>query len=420
MFSSLNRLRYEAAQYKKGLPSIAVLGITERCGLHCKMCRIWLDGDHDEGGELKTDQICRMIDELHDDLGIRRIRLIGGEPFIRGDTVQIIKHAKACGMHVNVVTDGTEITEERADQIVASQLDTIRFSLDGVGKVHERVRGKRDCYRKTAGSIHHIQEAKKRRRVSHPEVQIHSVITTINYDQVLPLWNETRTTFAPSRFLFGPLLEMTPEMVLESIWNEKQLLDDHYVPIGKSLQLSDEQRAVFDAHVRQISGEQESEVPRPLLNWLNRLCARRTRCPESNTLHINRAGYAKICSVYTNYSYGKYPETPVKQIWFSRKHADFMREINVGGSLPVCDEICGRTTRYYVGNPRQLARNLLLRAIPSPLASRGAQMFRFETPDVELKSRREVMEEVEDWRARQARQARPAAPARQANAAGEV
>ena len=412
MFSSFNRLRYEVAQYKQGLPSIAVLGITERCGLHCKMCRIWLDGDHDEGGELKTFQICRMIDELRDDLGIRRIRLIGGEPFFRGDIVQIITHAKARGIHVNVVTDGTEISEERADQVVASGLDTIRFSLDGVGEVHERVRGKRDCYRKTTDSIHRIQEAKKRRRVAHPEVQIHSVITRINYNQVLPLWNETQTTFAPSRFLFGPLLEMTPEMVLENVWNEKQLLDDHYIPIGKSLQLSDEQRAVFDSQVREISGKQESGVPRPLLDWLARLCAKRTQCPDSNTLHINRAGYVKVCSVYTNYSYGKYPETPVKQIWFSRKHADFMQRLNVGDSPPACDEICGQTARYFVGNPRQLARNLLLRAIPSPFASKRTEMFRFETPDMEFKSRSEVMEEVDAWRARRARQTTPTAPAR--------
>jgi MoaA/NifB/PqqE/SkfB family radical SAM enzyme len=371
------------------------------------MCRIWLDGDHDEGGELKTDQICRMIDELREDLGVRRIRLIGGEPFLRGDIVQIIRHAKARGIHVNVVTDGTEISEERADQVVASGLDTLRFSLDGVGEVHEKLRGKRGCYRKTADSIHHIQEAKKRRRVSHPEVQIYSVITKINYDQVLPLWNEAQTTFAPSRFLFGPLLEMTPDMVLESVWNEKQLLDGHYIPIGKTLQLSAKQRAVLDSHVRQISGQQESDVPRPLLNWLARLCVKRTQCPDSNTLHINRAGYVKLCSVYTNYSYGKYPETPVKQIWFSRKHADFMHKINAGGSLPLCDEICGQTTRYYVGNPRQLARNLLLRAVPSPFTSQKTEMFRFETPDVEFKSRSEVMEEVDAWRARQARQARP-------------
>ncbi len=399
MFTLFNRLRYEVVQYKKGLPSVAGFGITERCSLYCKMCRFWIDGNHDAEKELKTDQICDMIDELIEDLGVRRIRLVGGEPFLRGDTLQIVRHAKARGIHVNVVTDGFEITEELADQIVESGLDTIRFSLDGVGETHDKVRGKVGCYRRTVDSIRYIQEAKKRRSVSHPEVQIFSVITKINFDQVLPLWNESKTTLAPSRYLFGPVFEATPKMVEESIWNGKQLLDDHYIPIGKSLQLSDEQRGVFDSHVRQISGKQESQVLRTILNWLTRVFFNTTRCPDSNSIQIDMVGHVLFCSVFTNYSYGKYPETPVKRIWFSHKHAEFIRRINTGGSFSICDEICGRTTRYYVGNPRQLARNLLMRMIPSPLNSRKAKLFRFETPDVEIKSHNEVMEKVRAWRA---------------------
>jgi MoaA/NifB/PqqE/SkfB family radical SAM enzyme len=400
MLTLFNRLRYEVGQYKKGLPSVAALGITERCSLHCKMCRFWIDGNHDAENELKTDQICGMIDELIDDLGVRRIRLVGGEPFLREDTVYIVKHAVTRGIHVNVVTDGFEISEELADQIVESGLDTIRFSLDGVGTTHDKVRGKVGCYRRTADSIRYIQEAKKRRGVSHPEVQIFSVITKINYDQVLPLWNESTTTFSPSRYFFGPVLEITPEMVEESIWNEKQLSDNHYIPIGKSLQLSDEQRPVLDSHVQQVSSKQESEVPKKLLNWVTRLCINTTMCPETNSIHFDRVGRVLFCSIYTNYSYGKYPETPVKKIWFSRKHAEFMQKINTGGSLSICNEICGQTTRYYMGNPRQLARNLLLRIIRSPLNSGNTKLFQVETPDVEIMSHSEVMRKIDAWRDR--------------------
>ena len=412
MQTLFSRLRYEVAQYKKGLPSVAAFGITERCSLHCKMCRFWVDGNHDAENELKTDQICGMIDELIDDLGVRRLRLVGGEPFIREDTVRIIRHAKNRGMHVNVVTDGFEISEELADQIVASGLDTIRFSIDGVGEIHDKVRGKSGCYRRTADSIRYIQEAKKRRDTSYPEVQIFSVITEINYDQILPLWNKIKATFAPSRYLFGLLVEATPEMVEESIWNEKQLLDNHFIPIGKSLQLSDEQRAVFKSHMRQISGEQELEVSRKILNLLARLFFNKTKCPESNSIHIDPAGHVTFCSFYMNYSYGKYPETPVKHIWFSRRHAEFMHMINTGGSLSFCNAICGQITRYCVGTPKQLAKNLLLRMIRSPLNSRKNELFRFDIPDVEIKSRNEVMEKVEKWRARWAPSVKPTVQAR--------
>jgi hypothetical protein len=125
-----------------------------------------------------------------------------------------------------------------------------------------------------------------------------------------------------------------------------------------------------------------------------------TKCPESYSIHIDPVGHVTFCSFYINYSYGKYPETPVKHIWFSRKHAEFMQRINTRGSLSFCNEICGQTTRYYVGNPMQLARSLLLRMIRSPLNSRKTELFQLETPNVEIMSRSEVMKKVDAWRAK--------------------
>jgi hypothetical protein len=111
-------------------------------------------------------------------------------------------------------------------------------------------------------------------------------------------------------------------------------------------------------------------------------------------MHFDRVGCALFCSIYTNYSYGKYPENPVKDIWFSRTHAEFMKKTNTGGSLGVCNEICGQTARYFVGNPRQLARNLLLRITRSPLKSGSPRLFQYDTPNFEIKSRSEVIKKI--------------------------
>lgn len=71
-------------------------------------------------------------------------------------------------------------------------------------------------------------------------------------------------------------------------------------------------------------------MPGEFLNWLTRLFFNTTKCPESYSIHVDPAGHVTFCSFYTNYGYGKYPETPVKDIWFSRKHAEFMQKINTG------------------------------------------------------------------------------------------
>ncbi|MEZ4648828.1 MAG: radical SAM protein [Candidatus Eisenbacteria bacterium] len=237
MPSTLDRLWYEVRQYRRGLPTVASFDITERCLYHCKMCRFWIDGDHDESRELKADQICALIDELAEDLGVRRIRLLGGEPFLRPDVMDIVRHAKSRGIHVNVVSEGSLVDEAMAEEIVASGLDSIRFSVDGLGVTHDIVRGKPGAFADVARAIRSVQDAKMRLRSTTPEVQIFAVVSSLNFDQILPLYEACRSESAPIRFLFGPVWEATADEVVSSVWRGKQLADRHHLPIGKSLQL---------------------------------------------------------------------------------------------------------------------------------------------------------------------------------------
>jgi MoaA/NifB/PqqE/SkfB family radical SAM enzyme len=142
----LTAIGSEIRQYMRGLPTVASLGITERCKFHCKMCRFWLNVDHEPERELGTRDFINMIDELIDDLGVRRFRLMGGEPFMRSDAIDLIRHGKARGAKFSAVSDGSCIDAELGEEIVRSGLDSIRFSIDGIGKAHDRVRGVNGAY----------------------------------------------------------------------------------------------------------------------------------------------------------------------------------------------------------------------------------------------------------------------------------
>jgi len=365
------RLGYEVRQYKRGLPTVASFDITERCELHCKMCRFWLDGDHDEANELRTEEICSLVDELSGDLGVRRIRLLGGEPFLRPDALAIVRHAKSRGLHVNVVSEGSHVDEDRADEIVTSGLDSIRFSVDGVGARHDFVRGKRGAYELVSGAIRRVQDAKRRHSSKTPEVQVFAVISSLDYDQLLPLYEACRNEFAPARLLFGLVWEATPEEVLGSVWDGKQLADRHHLPIGSSLRLEGERLRIFEEQVARIHGKQETNIAARLLARVVQPLLQRDICPETNSFHVDPFGRVKLCSVYMNYAFGKYPESSVKKIWYSRKHRDFHLDLDENGFLPLCRSICAPVASYYVGAPRQLARNLLLRLVPSPFRTRN-------------------------------------------------
>lgn len=383
---TVKRLGYEIRQYKRGLPTVASFDITERCGLHCKMCRFWVDGNHDAASELSTAEIRGLIDGLVDDLGVRRIRLLGGEPFLRPDCLEIVRHAKSRGAHVNVVSEGSHVDEARAEEIVRSGLDSIRFSVDGVGSRHDLVRGKRGAYLEVTGAIRRVQEARRRLRSRTPEVQVFAVISSLNYDQLLPLHEACAGELAPARLLFGPVWEATVEEVRASVWKGRPLADRHHLPIGDSLQLGPEEARVFAEQVQAIAGRNETSTMTRLLARLVRPVLRREFCPETNSFHVDPFGRVKFCSVYMNYAFGKFPESSVKEIWYSRNHRDFHRDLATHGFLPLCRTVCGSVDRYYVGTPRQLLRNVLLRLVPSPLrATTGrTQEFRTAPPDVVL------------------------------------
>ena len=334
MSSTLDRLWYEVRQYRRGLPTVASFDITERCQYHCKMCRFWIDGDHDESRELKTDQICSLIDELVDDLGVRRIRLLGGEPFLRPDVMDIVRHAKSRGIHVNVVSEGSLIDETVAAEIVESGLDSIRFSVDGLGQTHDIVRGKPGAFAQVARAIRSVQDAKVRLGSKTPEVQVFAVVSSLNYDQILPLYEACRSETQPGsesaaesgvesaaesetqsgrkpgaqsepspiRFLFGPVWEATADEVVSSVWRGKQLADRHHLPIGKSLQLNAAQHEELERQAECIRASQDtSRLTRVLVGLIGRLgrlaspILNREHCPETNAFHVDPFGRIKLC-----------------------------------------------------------------------------------------------------------------------------
>lgn len=100
------------------------LKVNSRCNLNCNYC--YETGMH--GKELSIDEICLLMDDLKA-LGIKSIKLSGGEPLIRKDLEQIIEKARTDQFSVQLATNGTLLTEERLVSLEQSGLTEIYVSL---------------------------------------------------------------------------------------------------------------------------------------------------------------------------------------------------------------------------------------------------------------------------------------------------
>lgn len=133
--------RYPApARRGSGTPPgpVVIWNLTRRCNLTCRHCYA-LSADHAYPGELSTDEIASVMDDLRA-FHVSFLILSGGEPLLRPDLFEIAAHARERGLRMGLSTNGTRIDEAVADRIAEAGFDYVGISLDGLAATHDRFR----------------------------------------------------------------------------------------------------------------------------------------------------------------------------------------------------------------------------------------------------------------------------------------
>ncbi|MBK8904297.1 MAG: radical SAM protein [Anaerolineaceae bacterium] len=103
---------------------------TDLCNIACRTC---IRNGWDESlGRMSEETFARILDGVQQMSPIPTIFFGGlGEPLFHKHTVEWIARAKAIGARVELITNGTMLTEKRSRQIIEAGLDTIWVSIDG-------------------------------------------------------------------------------------------------------------------------------------------------------------------------------------------------------------------------------------------------------------------------------------------------
>jgi MoaA/NifB/PqqE/SkfB family radical SAM enzyme len=144
------------------LPMGLVYEATMRCNLHCEFCYV---GDLlNLEGEWRQELTLEALRRAFPDQDGLQVSLTGGEIFMRKDLMQVLdlfqEKGYACGY---LTTNGTIINEERADALAALArtgfLRHISVSIDGPGELHDKARGMKGTFERTAGGLRRLQAA---------------------------------------------------------------------------------------------------------------------------------------------------------------------------------------------------------------------------------------------------------------------
>ena len=163
-------------------PRTLLLLINEGCNLRCSFCDLWQNFENmDVHGRLVP-----LLDEAVA-IGTQTLVITGGEPFIHPDLFVAVAEAKARGLSVNITTNGT-LVDKRWDEVVASGVDSLSFSIDGMGPSHDQLRGQEGAFRRTVAALQRV-----RSEAPHISTSVYCVVTNRNVHEVTAVYDLARS-----------------------------------------------------------------------------------------------------------------------------------------------------------------------------------------------------------------------------------
>ncbi len=113
-------------KYERPILSLRIT-ITNKCNENCLYCHH--DGMDDSQEEMNADEIYRIC-EIVKNIGVRKIRISGGEPLIRKDIVEIVSKIASLDFDDISITSNGTLLGKYAKDLKEAGLNRVNISLD--------------------------------------------------------------------------------------------------------------------------------------------------------------------------------------------------------------------------------------------------------------------------------------------------
>jgi MoaA/NifB/PqqE/SkfB family radical SAM enzyme len=322
------------------MPRSATIELTMRCNLDCGMC--FQRGRHGgAGGEMSLAEVKAVCDNLERN-GVRVVRLMGGEIFMRRDIFDILDHLESGRMRFFLVTNGTLLGERELARLMRYRnLDRIILSFDGIGATHDRIRASPSAY----GSLMRVlsETAGRRFKVSTVSVMQNGNMGEIGRMVEAGLRNSvdhmfflqemycTGADIEDSRALLGGDAEL-----MQSVYDgpPKHGLEDFRRAIGDAMS-SGRRMGVFTY----VAPKLVLEYPGEYWSRTLRSCGLALTCDDFRKLYVDVGGNAIVCP-HIRKGMGSLVKSDLSGVWNCDAFKEARRRILANNMLPICDRCC--------------------------------------------------------------------------------
>jgi radical SAM protein with 4Fe4S-binding SPASM domain len=312
-------------------PVLSEIAVTYRCQNRCDFCYASSPYRGADVREMTLDEIRTVIGRIQGEAQVPTISFTGGEPTLRDDLPDMVRHASGLGMRTNLITNGIRCSDPAfVAEFAAAGLNSAQVSLESHrADIHDAITGNRGSHEKTLRGIENLKNA---------GIYTHTntTICVKNRDHLPGL-----ASFVKERFGF-PYLSMNM-IIATGIARDNDNVRIGYSTIGEIIN-----PLIDHCEVLGIKLVWYSPTPYCMFNPVDRNLGSKSCACVSGLLSVNPAGEVLPCSSYDR-GLGSLLKRSFREVWNSDQ-ALYWRERRY--VPPVCrgceyETMCGGACPLY-------------------------------------------------------------------------
>ena len=158
-----------------------------RCNFHCPYCYIPKNSSLED--ELTVEEIHDVVLQAQE-LGAKKIIILGGEPMIYPHIMEMIKFIRTHHLNVEMFTNGSNITADIAKQLFDYGVNVVLKMNTLDEHIQDMLAGKEGAFNSIQKAFHNLKQA--RRPSGETFLAVSTVICSKNIDELVDMWKWLR------------------------------------------------------------------------------------------------------------------------------------------------------------------------------------------------------------------------------------
>jgi len=205
------------------------LAVTDRCNLRCQYCMPAHGIDIVDRKELLSYKEMYRITRVLSELGVNKVRLTGGEPFVRKDFIHFLESLSFNDKldEINITTNGALISNH-IDKLEELNVNAINLSIDSLHREKFAKITRRDVFENVYDTFEKLEKSKLKLKLN---VVVQSGFNT---DEIIDFIELSKDKDIAVRFIEEMPFNGKGQRVMDEVWNFNKIINhirNHYTTI---------------------------------------------------------------------------------------------------------------------------------------------------------------------------------------------